>query len=342
MTLQSVDLADTLSFVNGNINSKISHTINVNKGVGISQVYLDISITPVGAGAITLTKMAPFGIISNLTVRDQNSRELFSLNAWELVFLSLLQTKRPPFENVMYNDGSNGWVPVAAATDPATTEEIRGSLALPIRLPQGHNVSKLTFDIQLTTTNSTTGWTQLLDFATSATSISGSFTPHVEYDDSINHAYQIIKATEAAIGTSFQAIGDLPEGRLMRYAIVYLDDYWETHAATTDDQLLINEIEYESAIGIKPIRLNRFSARHIMHDLLDIDPDFVLGNTSSLCYNMAIIPFPDTMIGENSQFRLKNDSSQDATLVVVLVDPFASQEEVRVFSPASVGRLIKG
>ena len=79
-----------------------------------------------------------------------------------------------------------------------------------------------------------------------------------------------------------------------------------------------------------------------MHDLLDLDPDFVLGDTSALSYNMLIIPFPDTVIGANSQFNVKLDSSQDASMVLVLVKPFAPLNEVKAFSGAGVGRLLKG
>jgi len=341
MTLQSLQLTDTKTWDDNDVNTKINHTININKGLGISQVYLDVSIVPTVTGAITLNKKAPFGIISNLVVRDQNNKQIFSLNSHELIFMSLIMTKRPPFETVVYNDGTNAWVPVAAATDPATTEEIRGTLALPIRLPQGHDVSKLTFEITLTTTNSTTGWTGVLDAGTTGDSIAGSFTWHVEYDDSINHKFIIIKVTEQ-IGADFTKLGDLPENQLMRYAVMYLDDYWEAQAATTDDSWLFDEIEYQSNLQISPVKLNRFSARHLMHDLLDLDPDWILGDTSSLAFNMFVIPFPDTVIGPNSQFNVKLDTVQDASMLLVLIEPFASLEEVKAFSPAGVARLLKG
>ena len=341
MTLQSLQLADTKSFVNGDINTKINHNININKGLGVAQVYLDISITPVGVGTITLNKKAIAGIISNLVVRDQLSKQLFSLNSHELIFLSVLLTKRPPFETLLYNDGTNKWVPITGATDPATTEEIRMTIALPIRLPQGHKVTKLTLEIMLTSLNSTTGLTGVLDFATSLTSVVGSFTPHVEYDDGINHQFVIIKVAET-IGTDFTKLGDLPENELLRYAIIYLEDYWEAQGLTTDDSWLFDEIEYQANLQVSPVKLNRFSARHLMHDLLDLDPDFVLGDTSALSYNMLIIPFPDTVIGANSQFNVKLDSSQDASMVLVLVKPFAPLNEVKAFSGAGVGRLLKG
>jgi len=342
MTLQSVQLADTKSWVNGDIGSKINHNVNINKGLGVAQVYLDVLITPVGVGAITMDKRGPFGIISNLVVRDQRNKQLYSMNAHELIFMSLIMTKRPPFETVMYEDGTNGWVPLAATPSVITAEGIRGTLALPIRLPQGHDVTKLTFEFQLAAVSvAGKGWTGVLEFATSHTSITGSFTPHVEYDDSINHKFVIIKVSET-IGTDFTKLGDLPENQLMRYAVIYLDDYWEAENITTDDSWLVDEIEYQSNLQISPVKLNRFSARHIMHDLLDIDPDFVLGDVAALCYNLHIIPFPDTVIGANSEFKVKCDTSEDASMLVVLIEPFASLDEVKAFSPAGVARLLKG
>lgn len=340
MTLQQVQLAGSKNFAYTDLNSQINHSINVNKGLGVAQVYLDIMINIAGSGTLTLVKKAIVGIISNLTVRDQNAKQLFSLNAHELIFMSTLLTQRPPFELMLYKDGTNGWQPVPDATTVVVTEEIRMTIALPVRLPQGHSVSKLSFEIFLTA-QSTLELTHVLDAATTLTGVTGTFTPHVEYDDSINHSYTLVKLAEA-IGTDFTKLGDLPEKSLMRYAIMYLDDFWEAHAGTTDDEWLFNEIEYQSAIGVTPIQLNRFSARHLMHDLLDLDPDFVLGDLTTIAYNLLIIPFPDVKIGANAQFNVKCDTTQDASLILVLVTPYAPIKEVTAFSPAGVGRLLKG
>lgn len=343
MVFAGIEEKSSFSIANGYEGTTKSYEIDVQPNAGISHIMLEVGVVPVGSGTLTLVPMAPFGIISSLKVSDQNGIQLGNYTGAELVLFHQALGKNNPFKNVQYKDGTNGWVELAASTDVATTEEIRGTLHLPVRIGKSKNISKLKFEITFSSLNSTTGLKGFGDFATSWTSWTGTIRANPVYDDSIVETWIGHIFSEASVGTSFIVFKDPPRSKKIRYALVYLPDYYVAQNATTDNETLLDAFEFRKDTKVTPIRLNQHTMRYTLQDMLDADPEFVMGDTSATAWNWFILVLPDLEMGENSRFALKNLSSQDAKLILIEVEPDPQKaKESKSLSPAVIGRFFKG
>ena len=122
-----------------------------------------------------------------------------------------------------------------------------------------------------------------------------------------------------------------------------LPDFWTNVGKTEDNETLFDQFEFRKDTKITPVRMTQHTMRYMLQDLLDSDPEFTLVDQSTVAWNWFVLVFPDLEMGENSRFALKNLSSQDARLILIEVeaDPL-KEKQSKLFSPATIGRLLKG
>lgn len=346
MPLVALKEDKTIAFTNSNVGGTVSDTVKLLKGVGVSHMLMRISLTPVGLGTFTVDPRFPFGMIQEIRIKDQSNNILIAFTDFEAAMMSWVFTKTNPYRTWLYNDGSNGWVYPAAATDVATAEEVRGQLTLPARVGAKKNITEFNVEIDLVATE-TKGWLHVGNFATSSTSITGNFKFTPYYDSGMNHTFTTYRRANVTIGTSLTSIGELPRQVQLRQILAYLPDFYDTDAASTDDEWLIEKFEYHRNVNDEPLRYERAEMIEILQDTLDVplkSVDARLGNigTDSPLFSIMHQAMPDTIILNNSEIRFQNVSSQTVSTVLLLVEDDPGEEsQVRLTSAAFVKNLLR-
>lgn len=335
MTQLGVEQKQAQTWAYTDLGYPINYEIDITSGKGVDHIDLEVLVTPTGTGTFTLEKRSPFGVISSIIIND-GSETLGTYTASELMLLHYLTQKSSPAQNLMYQNGSSQYVPLTSATDVATGKSLVGTLSLPVRIGKNHPVSKLSMTITLSGLNSTTGILGVGDFATSISGATGSFVATVIYDDSVNETWIGHVAPYSGVTTDYSTF-TTPLGADIRYCLIYDNGYWNTHGAATNPYWIFNEAQFRQTSTFTPIDMNRFLFRQYMQNYLDLDPDFVLCDTSSLAYDFFYFVLADQKMNSDSYFALKNDSSINVRVVQIEIktDPLAQNKGL--LSP--VGKL---
>lgn len=343
MVFQGTELNAAESFVLADLGKPKKWSIDITEKQGVSHVIMELKLTLTGTGALTLLKMAPFSVISSMKVTDQDGKQLINLNNYHLYLLAALMSHVSPSKTILYDDGTNGWTEISAVTDVASTEEIGGTLHLPIRIGKSQKVTKLNFECNLNSLNSTTGITHVGDFATAMSDVAGSVRFSPVYDNAIVETFVSHFFNKETVSTSVQQFDSPPEGARIRYAMVVLPDFWQAQVETTDNENLIDEFAFKKDNQTTPIKVNFWTGRHMLADLIDLDPEFDTIISTIKAWNWLVIVLPDSAMGKNARFTLKNLTSQDAELILIEVKPDpAKQQESKKFSPAVFKRFLGG
>ncbi len=323
MTQTAILQKQSQTFAYTDLGYPINYEIDITNGKGVDHIDLEVLVTPVGTGTFTLEKRSPFGIISSIIIND-GSETLGTYTASELMLLHYLTQKSSPAQNLMTNASGN-WKPVASATDVTTGTSLVGTISLPIRISKNHPVNKLTMTITLSGLDGSTGILGVGNFSTAISGASGSFTADVIYDDSVLENWYSHVAPYTGISTQYSTFNTL-NGANIRYVLIYDSGYWNTQGAATNPEWLFDSVQFQETASYTPITMNRFLNRQYMQNLLDLDPDFVLCDTTSLAYDFFYIVLPDKKMNPDSYFALKADSSVNVRVVQIEIKNDAPQK----------------
>jgi len=336
MTVLGVNPITSKTWINSDINNSLTYEIPITPNKGVSKIDLEMHFTPVGVGAFTLAQLV--NPIASIKISD-NNKDLFDLKAYELVLLDFLLNKNNPAQNLLYNDGT-GYTPVTSSTVVATGQEIVSIITLPVRIGKAQPTSKIVLEINLVNTT-TKGWSQIGDFATSSTSITGKFLASVTYDSDVIETFIGHSSTEQGIGTDFMTTTAPPEKRKVRYCLLTDIGFWASQNGATNPYWFFNEAQFRQNLNYIPFDMNRFAFRQYMQNYLDMDTDIILADTVTVAKNYFFFILPDLVMEANSRFALKNDSSLNVRQVIieVLPDPAQSANSA-LLSPAGARSLM--
>lgn len=335
MVLKGKKSSTPLPITNSDVGGELTKTVDINNGVGVSKVLLDLGVLPVGTGAFTLDKLSPFGFIKKLVVTTQDNEQLANFSREELVLFSFLIGKANPFYSLLVYHGGV-WQKYSSVS---SGDEIHAVLELPIRIGKAKNVSKLNFVMTLNNVigsgGAGSGWSGVGTFATTSTSITGnvSFTP--VYDDSTIETWYHRKYTQPSIGTDLTGFQGITQGDKVRYALFTIPTFWDANDGVTDADDLISEIQFQSDNNTIPIDLNQFALNYDITDWVDADPDFLLADGSTKAWNYKMLTLPDTVMGVQANFNVKNLATKDVDMshIVIVPDPH-QQAQSKALSPA--------